>query len=79
MPEIVEQILDSCKNEWHLIIAYMFMIAFSLLIIIAQSATVIYNKGKPVLETMPAAWKREGQSPHDHVNESIFRDNAAIF
>jgi hypothetical protein len=57
----------------------MFMIAFSLFIVIAQSATVIYHKGKPILEMMPAAWNRGRQPPHDHVNESILRDNAALF
>ena len=79
IPEIVEQGLGRGENVWHFVLANVLVIAFALLIVVAQHAATIHHEGEPILEAVLATCNQRGQAPHHHFHECVFGDNVALF
>jgi len=77
-PEIVEQGLGCGENVGNLFLANMFVITFAGLIVEAHHTIPFDYQSEPILELVGASRDASRQSPHHHLNESLFSYDMAL-
>src|SRR3989338_8599260 len=70
LPEIFEQLgfIHICIR--HLSFAYMPMVTFAALVVVADHPLAVPYKHQPVFEWMPGWWNRIGHSPDNHFDDA---------